>query len=316
MAVYVIKCNALSGCLEPTKVSGNESLTLGCVWNSTDVAATINDCNGCQLAQLNQTSVAIGLNATALNNGTSVGIGATSTCTAVALGCVTNATDASIAIGSGSIACCNGIAINGTACDTDAIAIGTTAAADTVAIGNKVVVDTNAVIVGKSATGLSCSVSIGANATTAACAVAIGYCASVDCATGLAIGYCANAEEGVSVGRRASSCGSGVSIGCGATANTDAVAIGYGAYANGCSSIAIGSQTSVSDEGVIAIGYAVTPDSCCMGDTFIGLGANVFKFCSTTGYTYGNGCLMTGRILPSCSCLPDTNCSLLLYYVS
>lgn len=328
MALYQVRKNSLDQ-LEAIKISGNESVGLGHEWVSDDAFVSIKDCNNDTLGYIEE-EVAIGLNASAANT--------------------------SISIGCGSASCCNGIAINGTATDTDAIAIGTTAAADTVAIGNKVVVDTTAVIIGKSATGLSCSVSIGAN-TSAQCGVAIGYC-SVSCAQGTAIGPNSRASNGISIGSGSgmltagnqailigdasngdccaisigastSSCDNGVSIGSYAAADLESIAIGKCSAAYGCCSIAIGSNAITDEDGgiaigclahaeyanTIAIGNGVDADTDCVGDTFIGSGSNVFKFCGETGYTYGNGCMMTGRILNDASELPASNCELLLYYV-
>lgn len=328
--IYEVRLNPISGSQELVSLAGVSSSTIGCVWKSTDAYVCITDCDDCSLGMVNGSATQLGYNASASNNSTAIGVGATS--------------------------CCNGIAINGTADDTDAIAIGTTAAADTVAIGNKVVVDTNAVIVGKSATGLSCSVSIGANAQSQ-CGVAIGIC-SVSCAQGTAIGPNSRASNGISIGSgsgmlaagnmailigdasngdcystaigvSASSCENGVSIGSYAATDIESIAIGKCAAAFGCCSIAIGSEAITDEDNGIAIGHGayaeyantiaigngVDADTDCVGDTFIGSGSNVFKFCGETGYTYGNGCMMTGRILASCSELPATNCSLLLYYV-
>lgn len=329
--IYRIVTNTLTGCLCAEALAGTQRATLGCVWPSPETYNCQVDCDGCSLGGVNATATYLGKDAYASN--------------------------CSTAIGSGSVACCNGIAINGTATDTDAIAIGTTAAADTVAIGNKVVVDTNAVIVGKLATGLSCSVSIGANAS-AQCGVAIGIC-SVSCAQGVSIGPNSRASNGISIGSgsgmltsgsqailigdasngdccaisigvSSSSCENGVSIGSYAATDAEAISIGKCAAAYGCYSIAIGSEAMTDEDGGIAIGclahaeYAntiaigpgVDADTDCVGDTFIGSGSNVFKFCGETGYTYGNGCMMTGRILNSAAELPASNCELLLYFVS
>lgn len=221
MAVYVIKCNPLSGCLEPTKVSGNESLTLGCVWNSTDVAATINDCDGCQLAQLNQTSVALGLDATALNNGTSLGLGASSTCTAIALGCGATATDNGIAIGTNLTACC-----------------------DEVLIGDKVIIADNTVINGSDG---GCSNVVAINATaTASCQVVINDLIDVT-------------SDYVTLGSTniyAKVCCDCIDIkGCTAAVNVDVNKVAIGANVTGTAcSVAIGCGASVSCAGDIAIG--------------------------------------------------------------
>lgn len=392
MSVYVVKCDPLSGCLEPVKVSGNESLTLGCVWNSNDVAATINDCDGCQLAQLNQTSVALGLGATALNNGTSLGLGASSTCTAIALGCGATATDNGIAIGTNLTACCDEVLIGDKVIITDntvingsdggcsnVVAINATATASCqVVINGLVDVNTDGVSLGngdiyakvccdcidiKGCTAVlnvgTNSVAIGANATTAAaCSTAIGYCASVNCCCGTAIGASASTDSGVSIGRNAHSDGSGTAIGRGAYTSTMGVsvgcfagaykcgegatiigdnaggtcysvavgslacscdygiAIGYSSYAYGaCKSVAIGYGSAALSSNTIVIGNDIMGDNAgCEGDTLIGSCSNVFKFCGATGYTYGNGCLMTGRII-DCAELPATCCENILFVV-
>lgn len=226
MAVYVITCNSLSGCLEPTKVSGNESLTLGCVWNSTDVAATINDCDGCQLAQLNQTSVALGLGATALNNGTSLGLGASSTCTAIALGCGATATDNGIAIGTNLTACC-----------------------DEVLIGDKVIITDNTVINGSDG---GCSNVVAINATaTASCQVVINGLIDV---SNTALNVCSEANIYAKV------CCDCIDIkGCTAAVNVGADKVAIGANVTGAAcSVVIGCGASVSCAGDIAIGRGAT----------------------------------------------------------
>lgn len=260
MAVYVIKCNPLSGCLEPTKVSGNESLTLGCVWNSTDVAATINDCDGCQLAQLNQTSVALGLDATALNNGTSLGLGASSTCTAIALGCGATATDNGIAIGTNLTACC-----------------------DEVLIGDKVIIADNTVINGSDG---GCSNVVAINATaTASCQVVINDLIDVT-------------SDYVTLGSTniyAKVCCDCIDIkGCTAAVNVDVNKVAIGANVTGTAcSVAIGCGASVSCAGDIAIGRGAaatcgidikSPNAeVCInansGGTFIG--SNIVIHCDT-----------------------------------
>lgn len=329
--IYEVRENPVTGNQELVSLAGVESSTIGCKWCSNELYTCITDCADCSLGMINSSATQLGYNASASN--------------------------CSTAIGAGSVSCCNGIAINGTACDTDAIAIGANAAADTVAIGNKVVIDTNAVIIGKSATGLSCSVAIGANAQ-AQCGVAIGFC-SVSCAQGTAIGPNSRASNGISIGSgsgmldagnlailigdasngdcsaisigiSSSSCENGVSIGSYTATDIDSIAIGKCSAAYGCCSIAIGSNAVTDDDkaiaigclahaeytNTIAIGNGVETDTCCAGDTFIGCGSNVFKFCGETGYTYGNGCMMTGRILPSSSCLPASNCENILFFVS
>lgn len=389
--LYVIKKDA-NNCLIPEPVAGASQATIGAVWNSTDVAATINDCDGCQLAQFNQTSVALGVDASALNNGVSVGKSSSTTCTSIAIGCGATSYDNGIAIGANLTACCDEIligdkvsitdntVING--CDggcSNVVAINATATDSCqVVINGLVDVNTDGVSLGygniyakvccdcidvKGCTAVvnvgTNSVVIGANATTAAaCSTAIGYCASVNCCCGTAIGASANTDSGVSIGRNAHSDASGTAIGKGAYVSTMGVsvgcyagaykcgegativgdnaggtcystvigslacscnygiAIGYSSYAYGaCKAIAIGYGSAALSSNTIVIGNDIMGDNNgCEGDTLIGSCSNVFKFCGATGYTYGNGCLMTGRII-DCAELPATCCENILFVV-
>lgn len=305
--IYEVRENPVTGDQELVSLAGVESSTIGCKWCSNELYACITDCADCSLGMINSSATQLGYNASASNCSTAIGVG--------------------------SVSCCNGIAINGEACDTDAIAIGTTAAADTVAIGDKVVVDTSAVIVGKSATGLSCSVSIGANATTAACSTAIGYCA---CATNgsVAIGSNATATCGIDI--------KGVCSEVYIEGPVGTTSIGYSNVIRSDGNTVVGSYldigNSVGDSVIIGQSNSI-PDNCALdgvtiigdlgeigvdyqetvggGDVVIGLyNCNPFHYCSSNGYTYSGSCLMTGRILPSSSCLPATDCSNILFFVS
>lgn len=245
MAVYVVKCDPLSGCLEPVKVSGNESLTLGCVWNSTDVAATINDCDGCQLAQFNQTSVALGVDASALNNGVSVGKSSSTTCTAIAIGCGATATDNGIAIGANLTACC-----------------------DEILIGDKVAITDNTVINGCDS-GCSNIVAINATATNNY-QVVINRLVDVTCAS-VTLGCVANVNTKVALGDSATAGNCGVAIGNGATAAANAVAIGNGATAT-CGIDIRGANSRITSDcnGNVYVGLCNVSSNALQSDNIFG----------------------------------------------
>jgi len=345
--IYEVRINPISGCQELVSLAGVESSTIGCVWKSTDAYACITDCDDCSLGMINGAATQLGYNASASNSSTAIGANATSCCTAIALGCGATATDNGIAIGTNLTACCDEVligdkviiadntVINGSdgGC-SNVVAINATATASCqVVINGLIDVSNTALNVCPEANiyakvccdcidikGCTAAVNVGADKVSIGASVlglahyiaAIGYCPTVLGTGGVSIGCSTTATSGVAIGRGA--CVThGVSIGTG-TNTCYGVAIGYGACSYG-SAIAIGMSAQANSQNVIAIGRSVVTDTNCAGDTFIGYNTNVFKFCAATGYTYGNGCMMTGRILNCAAELPATNCDLLLYYV-
>lgn len=345
--IYRIVTNTLTGCLCAEPLAGTQRATIGCVWTSTETYNCQVDCDGCSLGGVNASATYLGYNASAVNSSTAIGASATSCCTAIALGCGATATDNGIAIGTNLTACCDEVligdkviiadntVINGSdgGC-SNVVAINATATASCQVVINGLIDVSNTALnvcsEGNIYAKVCCDcidikgctaavnvdadkVSIGASVLNLAhYTTAIGYCPTILSTGGVAIGCTTTATSGVAIGRGA--CVThGVSIGTG-TNTCYGVAIGCGACAYG-SSIAIGMSAQANSQNVIAIGRSVVTDTNCAGDTFIGCGSKVFKFCAATGYTYGNGCMMTGRILNCAAELPATNANLILYYV-
>lgn len=363
---YIVLENAITGCQELVSTAGVESATIGCVWKSTDAYVCITDCNDCALGMVNGSATQLGYNASASNSSTAIGLNAASCCASTAIGngaCAIGDNEIHIKGGSAEvISKCNCINIsNGgsTVIDVSDTALNACSEANiylNVACGcidikgcsAVAVIDASAVIVGNSATGLSCSVSIGANVTTAACSTAIGYCA---CATNgsVALGYNATATCGIDIkSPNAEVCISNNQIMIGHCVNsTDECGFIAGNNINVCadlyntvvgSSISLGCSTSGSFNVILGYGHEIinndlvgltvvgsSIDECGIdfkggindGDVILGTADCAFQLCASNGYLYsaGGSCLMTGRVLASCSELPATNCSLLLYYV-
>lgn len=364
--IYRVVTNTLTGCLEAESLAGTQSATIGCVWSSTETYNCQVDCDGCSLGGVTASATYLGYNASALNNGVSVGKSSSTTCTSIAIGCGATSYDNGIAIGTNLTACCDEVLIGDKVIITDntvingsdggcsnVVAINATATASCqVVINGLVDVNTDGVSLGygdiyakvccdcidvKGCTAVinvgTNSVTIGANATTAAaCAVAIGYCA---CASNgsVALGYNATATCGIDikgansevrldntgsviVGISNTVCTTGNTVvgssQCTGSGTTDTVVIGQSnTIPDACT---ISEAVVIGDLGEIGVDYA---GSISSGDVILGgYTEGPFKYCASNGYTYSNEKLMTGRILDSCSELPATDCSLLLYYVS
>lgn len=362
--IYRVVTNTLTGCLCAEPLAGTQRASIGCVWTSTETYNCQVDCDGCSLGGVNASATYLGLNSTALNNGTSLGLGSSSTCTAIALGCGATATDNGIAIGTNLTACCDEVLIGDKVIITDntvingsdggcsnVVAINATATASCQVVINDLIdvsntalnvcsesniyakvccdcidvkgctsainIDTNKVDIGASVTGAACSVTIGANATSSACcSTAIGYCATANGRYGIAIGTSATSpyDGGIAIGTCSNADNYSIGSGYRSNAGRYSVAIGYAANAL-CYGVAIGYNAKTCCSYTNAIGYGVTADTGCQGDTFIGYGPKVFKFCGSSGYVYGNGNLLVGRILNCAAELPATNCDGILYFV-
>lgn len=363
---YIVLENAITGCQELVSTAGVESATIGCVWKSTDAYVCITDCNDCALGMVNGSATQLGYNASASNSSTAIGLSAVSCCTSTAIGngaCAIGDNEIHIKGGSAEvISKCNCINMsNGgsTVIDVSDTALNACSEANiylNVACGcidikgcsAVAVIDDSAVIVGNSATGLSCSVAIGANATTAACSTAIGYCA---CASNgsVAIGNGATATCGIDIrganSRVTSDCNGNVYVGlCNASSNAlhsdnifgsyntvgnvDApnnviVGVGNSINCDANDAILIGdaNEINVCATNVIAIGmeigsaYDTYASSIGDNDVILGNASAYNKFCGSNGYLYRGECLMTGRILECAACLPATCSQLILYYV-
>ena len=283
--LYEIRCNSLIGCLEAVALAGTEKATIGCIWNSTDEYASIKDCNGCYLANIDAQTVAIGKDTTALNNSIAIGCGNTTTCDGIAIGNQLTACAGEVLISDVLCTTCMGIALGKGACIVDnGIAIGAnlTACCDEILIGDKVAITDNTVINGCDS-GCSNVVAINATATDN-CQVVINGLVDVTCAS-VTLGCVATVNTKVALGDSTTAGNCGVAIGNGATAAACSTAIGNGACAacgidikGGCSevilnfnnTVTIGTSNTVCNAGNTVIGTAICAGSGTTDTVIIG----------------------------------------------
>ena len=296
--IYEIRCNSLTGCLEPVALAGTEKATIGCIWASTDEYASIKDCNGCYLANIDAQTVAVGKDTTALNNSIAIGCGNTTTCDGIAIGNQLTAccdevlisdkaclSGTNTIVGKGASVQCSAtgatvIGANATVCANDNIAIGrgayTGECAGTIVIGrnasatlqNNIVIGLNAFSCGPASVVIN-----GKDCSTGGGTVAIGTNATANYQQSYAIGNsCTHGYRAIAIGRNNNATTGTVAIGqdiCCDTNATYGVAIGVAANLNAGKQINIGCQSVVSCPNQIAIG---TANCLSAGLSAIGIG--------------------------------------------
>ena len=296
--IYEIRCNSLTGCLEPVALAGTEKATIGCIWASTDEYASIKDCNGCYLANIDAQTVAVGKDTTALNNSIAIGCGNTTTCDGIAIGnqltaCCDEAlisdkvclSGTNTIVGKGASVQCSAtgatvIGANATVCANDNIAIGrgacTGECTGTIVIGrNASATLQNNIVMGMNAfsCGAGSVVINGKDCSAGGDTVAIGTNATTNCQQSYAIGNsCTYGYRAIAIGRNNNATTGTVAIGqdiCCDTNATYGVAIGTTANLNAGKQINIGCQSVVSCPNQIAIG---TANCLSAGWSAIGIG--------------------------------------------